>query len=109
MKRLLYLMVILLFCSGTALCGPFLVCGPVDADSVTHYLVKVDGGSATIVPTFGNPDGTVMIHYDLGTFSNGVHHLEIAAVNVWGRSEYVPFDFNKVVPNIPRDFELSED
>ena len=109
MKRLLYLVLTFFLLGGVGICSPFLVCGPVDADSVTHYLVKVDGGSATIVPAFGNPDGTVMIHYDLGTFSNGVHHLEIAAANVWGRSEYVPFDFNKVVPNIPGGFELSED
>ena len=108
MKKRLFLTGLIFFLSCTvALAGPFLVCSPVSSDTVSHYNVKVDGSAAITVPAFGNPDGTVMIHYDLAGFSNGNHNLEVAAANIWGESTYVPFDFTKAVPSGPQNFQLS--
>lgn len=107
MKKILLVIVGLLFCSTVALAGPFLVCTPVPGDSVSHYLLKVDGANPITVPAFGNTDGTVMVHYDLAGFANGNHNLEIAAANIWGESIYVPFDFSKAVPGAPLGFGLS--
>jgi len=108
-KILLFTVVFFLIGSAVALAGPFLVCTPVPGDTVSHYLLKADGGDAITVPAFGNPDGTVMLHYDLAGFSNGNHSLEIAAANIWGESIYVPFDFKKGVPGGPQNFGLSPD
>ena len=109
MKKLLIILGIVFLCYGVAFGNPFLVCDPVPADTVTHYLVKIDGASAITVAAYGNSDGTVMMHYDCVDFSNGNHSLEIAAVNIWGESTYVPFSFLKQVPAIPLTFGLSED
>lgn len=110
MKKFCLFIVVLLFAFPTiVLAGPFLVCTPVPGDTVSHYLLKADGGAAITVPAFGNPDGTVMIHYDMAGFSNGNHSLSIAAANVWGESTYVPFDFTKAVPGSPQGFNLSSE
>ena len=110
MKKRLFLTGLIFFLGvSVALAGPFLVCSPVPSDSVSHYNVKVDGGAAITVPAFGNPDGSVMIHYDLAGFSNGNHNLEVAAANIWGESTYVPFQFAKAVPAGPQNFQLSSE
>ena len=109
MKRLFYLALIFFLGVSVAMAGPFLVCAPVPSDAVSCYLLKIDGGDTVVVPAFGNPDGSVMLHYDLAGFSNGNHQLEIAAGNIWGVSSYVPFAFNKQVPGAPQGFGLSED
>ena len=108
-KRFCLWLIVLLFIPGIAFAGPFLVCSPVAGDSVSHYLVKVDGVAAITIPAFGNPDGSVMIHYDLAGFSNGNHSLSIAAANIWGESTYVPFDFTKAAPGNPQGFSLSSE
>ena len=110
MKKQLFLTGLIFFLGvSVALAGPFLVCSPVPSDTVSHYRIKVDSAPAITIPTFGNPDGTVIIHYDLAGFSNGVHNLSIAAANIWGESTYVPFQFIKAVPSGPQNFQLSED
>jgi hypothetical protein len=109
MRKILLTIVFFLIGSAACLAGPFLVCSPVSSDTVSHYRIKVDGGAAITVPAFGNPDGSVMIHYDLAGFSNGNHNLSIAAANIWGESTYVPFQFAKAVPSGPQNFQLSSE
>ena len=110
MKRLLIILGIVFLCVSVASGSPFLVCDSVSADTVTHYLIKIDGATNPItVPAYGNPDGTVMLHYDCGGLSNGNHNFEIAAANIWGQSIYVPFDFAKQVPSGVLNIELSID
>ena len=109
MKRLFLTGLIFFLGVSVALAGPFLVCSPVPSDTVSCYLIKVDGGNSVVVPAFGNPDGTVMLHYDLAGFSNGNHSLSIAAGNIWGASTYVPFQFEKAVPIGPQNFQLSSE
>ena len=108
MKKILIILGIVFLCYGVAFSSPFLVCEPVPADTVTHYRVKIDGASAITVPAYGNPDGTVMLHYDCAGLSNGNHNFEIAAANIWGESVYVPFDFSKQVPGGLLNIRISE-
>ena len=108
-KKIVLTIMFFLIGSAAALAGPFLVCSPVPSDTVSHYCIQIDGLDAVIVPAFGNPDGTVMLHYDLKDLANGNHNFEIAAANVWGESVYVPFDFKKGVPGGPQNFGLSPD
>jgi len=108
MKKLLTTILAVLFFAftGTAWASPFLVCTPVtDAES---YLLKIDGSVDPVeIPGYQTQDGKIMIHYDLAGFSNGNHHLEVAAKNVWAQSEYVPFDFTKQVPSNPLGIGLN--
>lgn len=104
--EVLAMILALLFVAGASWAQPFLVCKPVtDAES---YLVKIDGAADPIeVPGYQTQDNKIMIHYDLAGYTNGSHHLEVASKNMWGQSEYVPFDFIKQVPGNPLGIGLS--
>ena len=98
MKKLLTIMVILLF-AATVWAAPFLVCTPDPA--ATSYLIKVNGTAAIELPA--------PLHWDLAPLNDGQYNLEVAAKNIWGQSIYVPFDFNKAVPGTPQGIGLSQE
>jgi len=108
MKKILIILTVLFLTADMAFASPFLICTPVtDAES---YLVKIDGAADPVeVPGYQTQDGKIMIHWDLFEFANGNHHLEVAAKNMWGQSEYVPFDFTKQVAGNPLGIGLSAD
>ena len=90
-----------------ALCygAPFLVCDP-QPNHITHYVVNMDG-TETEVPAQDLGDGTVRLHYDLAGLSEGQHHVEVRAKNIWGVSDPAPFDFTKTSPVVPLGFSIS--
>jgi len=85
--------------------APFLVCDP-QPNHITHYMVNMDG-TETEVPAQDLGDGTVRLHYDLAGLSEGQHHVEVRAKNVWGVSDPAPFDFTKSSPVLPTGFSIS--
>ncbi len=97
----------ILYFAVTAYPAPFLVCDPQPA-SVTHYVVSLDD-NVTIVEAQKLESGEVRLHFDLAGISEGQHHVEVKAKNMWGESEAVPFDFTKSLPVLPTGFSISAD
>ena len=100
MKKLIVFLTIMLMASS-AWASPFLVCD-CQTDFDGDYVLIFDGGTPIIHPAVQNdcPVGEVMVKFDMAplAFTDGQHTLEGKAVNMWGESIAVPFDFNKVVP-----------
>jgi len=109
MKKLLIILTIL-FMASTAWSAPFLVCD-CQEDFQGNYELIFDGGSPVISPAqqYDCPDGQVRLSFDVAPLglADGQHHLEGKAVNVWGESASVPFDFNKAVPSTQTGIGLS--
>jgi hypothetical protein len=68
---------------------------------VEYYNVQED---SVITKVTAQTDGA--IKYDLGGYTDGQHSLTVAACNVWGCSEYVPFGFTKDVPTTPANSKI---
>ena len=97
MKKLIILSI--LFMATTVCAAPFLIC---DVDPIVdNYLIKVNGADAIELPA--------PLHWDVGSLADGQYNLEVAAKNEWGQSVYVPFDFNKAVPDTPQGIGLSQE
>lgn len=97
---------ILTLCTTLVWATPFLVCAPTDQE-VTHYLLKWDGADPEEVSAFVCENEEVMLKYNLKNISDGTHHVEVAAKNLWGQGEYVPFDFKRSKPGGPQGIGLS--
>lgn len=103
MKTLLTIGIILAWAS-LAWSAPFLVCDP--QTGVDSYTVVLDGSSSSSVPQ-DLGDGTVRLHFDLAGISDGSHHVDVSAKNIWGESASVPLDFDKLLPGVPSGIGLS--
>jgi len=103
--KTLFLIVAIVLLPAFAMANPFLVCDP--QTDVDEYEVIFDG-APTYVPYAETDVGgeTVVILMDLAGISNGNHHIEVNARNIWGHSVNVPFDFNKTVPGAPAGIGL---
>ena len=82
-------------CVSLAVAGPFLVCDP--QKNVTSYIVVLDGEAQEVVAQ-DMGDNTTRLHFDLAEVSEGSHNATVAAKNIWGESEPVPFFFESAVP-----------
>lgn len=78
--------------------APFLVCD--EAGDVTGYEVNLDGDGWEVTPA--------PLKYDLEGIVEGGHTVEVRAVNLWGESPSVPFDFTKTLPSLT-NIQLSKD
>lgn len=95
--------------------APFLTCNsyPMWSDQPTHFAVVVDAKPSVDVPVLKNPDGTVMLHYDIGSVTAGTHNVNVKAVIIdptFGRleSSAAPFQFQKPSnPATPGNIALS--
>jgi hypothetical protein len=91
--------------------APFLIADPVPASvqpPPEWYEIVIDGAATPVVsPVQKNADGSVQLHFDLSTLSNGAHTLSVSAANVWGKSTAVPFALNKAAPGAPSSIGLS--
>jgi len=100
----IFLLAFCIFMAGSAFAAPYLVCDP--QTNVTSYIVTLDG-TETEVPAQDLGNGTVRLHFDLASVTEGEHHVEVRAKNIWGVSDPVPFDFTKTLPALPSGFSIS--
>jgi hypothetical protein len=65
--------------------APFLVCEPHPNTDVKpiKYLVTIDGNTSESIAV-KNPDGSVFLQYDLGSFSDGIYTVKVRAVDAKG-------------------------
>jgi hypothetical protein len=112
MMRTLFLTVFM--ASGIASASPFLVCDPVSGslDQFTKpvsYVITGLSGTPISTPATVNTDGTVQLHYDLGSLPHGSYSVSAAAVNSLGGvgpSSTPPFTFTNGLPAAPTTLRL---
>lgn len=99
MRLLLTLM--LGFALTTAQAAPFLTCDPYPADKPQPdtFLVSVGTAAPAVSPAFRNPDGSVMLKFDLAGIGAGLKTVKTRAKNAWGESaDSAPFTFTAGAP-----------
>jgi hypothetical protein len=110
------LLVLLLLICGPLLAAPFLVCTPVPAGTGANpqpasYTVTGIGTGSITTPATVNADGSVQLHYDLGTTPNGTYTVTATDTNSAGTSAAsAPFTFSLpfvVTPAVPQGLSLS--
>lgn len=105
LKKILIVLCCSILLASMAVAAPFLVCDP--QTDVTSYVLSLDGSEPWEVPAQDMGDNTTRLHYDLVGLLDGNHTGTVAAKNVWGESEPVPFGFRKTVPESPSALTLS--
>jgi len=100
-KRITILAMAIVLMASTAWASPFLVCD-CQTDFDGNYELVFDGGTPIIAPAnqYDCPAGEVRVNLDMAplALADGQHSMSGKAVNMWGESVEVPFDFNKAVP-----------
>jgi len=113
MKKLFLTTVCFFAMIGALSASPFLVCDC--QDNVEQYVVNMDGAIAIVDASDGAgtsmvcTNGQKRLSYDVGSISDGNHHVEVKAKNKWGESVAVPFDFSKTLPGEITGIGLSAD
>jgi len=98
MKKIAAILLIsTLLISTVVFAKPYIITAPTDSE-ITHYIVTIDGAVATVdADDLG--DGTVRLHYDIGTvdLASGQHDMTVQGINdFWGLETHpVPFVFSK--------------
>ena len=77
----------------------YLVCDP--QPGITQYRVIVDGTDYVLD---ASADGS--LHYLINWVENGVHSVQVFAINMWGDSNPCPFDFTRNEPVAPQNLQL---
>ena len=92
MKKLIFLIFLILLFVAPAFGAPFLVSDP-SPDGATSYQVEIDG-----VATEAFQGNTV--HYDLVNMTIGQHTIRAKFISVWGESEWsAPFPLTRPGPS----------
>ena len=71
-------------------------------EGISQYRVIIDG-TGYIVDA--EEDGSLLA--SLEGLENGIHSIEIYAINMWGESNPAPFGFTKIVPTAPQSLQLT--
>ncbi len=90
--------------------APFLVCDPYPATDPqpSSFLVTVGTAAPVEVPATKNPDGSVILKWDLATVGTGAKVVKARAKSVWGESvDTAPFSFTAGMPIPPGNIGLS--
>lgn len=98
-SKMLSLALLGALCS-TANAAPFLVCDPYPAagPQPTEFLIAIGTAAPITVPATKEPDGDVILKWDVGT-QTGAKNLTVKAKNAWGESAAsAPFSFVAGVP-----------
>lgn len=98
MKHLLWFALMM---ATTAQAAPFLTCDPYPPDKAQPdtFLVIVGTAAPIASPAFRNPDGSVMLKYDLAGVGLGLKTVKARAKNAWGESgDSNPFTFTAGAP-----------
>ena len=80
--------------------APFLVCDPQEG-VIGYDITGLPGGTVSYI---AQADGS--IKYDLAAVQNGTYELTVAACNIWGCGDSVPFAFTKQLPSAPAGLRL---
>lgn len=99
MKNMALAGILWLLLSGPAFGAPYLVCDP--QEGVVGYEIKGLGNTVTYI---AQPDGS--LKYDLSPLPAGTYAATIAACNVWGCGEAVPFQVAKKLPLAPAGLRI---
>lgn len=93
--------------------SPFLVCDPYPAGlsqavMPVSFILKGLSANPISTPATINQDGTIQLHYDLGSLSNGTYTVIADAVNVFGgvSPDSGPFVFTNGVPAAPSNLRI---
>ena len=109
MKKKTFLIVsVLVLLPIFAWASPWLVCDP--QTNVDNYvLYQVAGNTCTPGDIAGKTpiETPYPLHYDLQGLAQGAFHFCIAAENIWGQSNLVPFGSTKAAPGDPANTRLS--
>ena len=110
MKSLLLLILL----AVAAHAAPFLVCDPYPVQSDPNlnpvsFVITGIGANPISSQAFTQADGSVILHYDLATLSNGRYTVTVDAVNVFGGDSgpSSPFAFSKGSPMVPSNLRIS--
>ena len=99
MKRIILMVLVMIFIPIFASASPFLVCDPypVGASQPDQFVLIIDAGSPITSPAETLVDGTKRLKYDLAGISTGSHSVTVKArIDLWGlESTSVPFSFAK--------------
>ncbi|MER2528046.1 MAG: hypothetical protein ABTR07_08980 [Candidatus Competibacter denitrificans] len=98
MKHLLWMALMM---ATTAQAAPFLTCDPYPPDKAQPdtFLVIVGTAAPIASPAFRNPDGSVILKYDLAGVGLGLKTVKARAKNAWGESgDSNPFSFTAGAP-----------
>lgn len=79
----------------------YIVTGP--QDGITHYRLIIDGDEYVVE---AETDGS--LQYSLEGLENGLHSIELYAINMWGTGNLAPFGFTKIKPNAPSNLRLTQ-
>jgi hypothetical protein len=113
MRSLTLIISLLILFALPARATPFLVCDPYPAGadpSVTPvtFILKGLGNNSINTGAQVNPDGTIQLHYDLGSLSFGTYTVLADAVNVFGgvSPDSPPFTFTNGIPAPPNNLRI---
>jgi hypothetical protein len=113
MMKIIFAFLLWLIGAAVAFASPFLVCDPYPVGQnqfVTPSAFIVKGLSANPISTGAqvNQDGTVQLHYDLGSLGNGSYTVIADAVNVFGgvSPDSPPFTFTVGLPAPPGNLRI---
>ena len=99
MKRIILMVLVMIFIPIFASASPVLVCDPypVGASQPDQFVLVIDAGSPITSPAETLVDGTKRLKYDLAGISTGTHNVTVKArIDLWGlESTATPFAFAK--------------
>lgn len=72
-------------------------------ESIYSYRIIIDGIEYVVD---AEDDGSLKV--SLEGIEDGIHSIEIYAINMWGESNLAPFGFTKSVPSAPKNLLLSQ-
>ena len=100
MKKIIFAVLVVLLLAPAAGAAPFMVCDP--QEGVVGYEIKGIGDTVTWI---AQADGS--LKYDLSNLANGTYTVSVAACNIWGCGDSVPFVIAKQVPARPAGVRLA--
>ena len=93
---------------NAAQAAPFLTCDPYPPDKPQPdvFLIAIGTAAPVVSPAFKNPDGSVILKWDVGGVGTGLKAVKVRAKNAWGESADVPFTFTAGAPGTASGLRL---
>ncbi|MCK5601919.1 hypothetical protein KAR91_08625 [Candidatus Pacearchaeota archaeon] len=79
----------------------YIVTGP--QPGIIQYRVIIDGDEY-----FVDAESDGSLKASLEGLENGIHSIELYAINMWGEGNPAPFGFTKIKPNAPQNLQLTQ-
>lgn len=96
------------FALTTAQAAPFLMSDAYlpDKPQPDTFLVSVGTAAPIASPAHRNPDGSVVLKWDVGGLGIGLKSFKVRAKNAWGESADIPFTFTAGAPGVVSGLRL---